>query len=319
MFYSFKFMKGRNHPVIGISIFLLAIFIVTGCSAVHSIEKSTKKMVRNFRAPDSDLKKKIALMPFENKTPFKDVGMDEKIVENLATIISSSCSNILLVKPGDADYPNELAKLPREMSGRIDNFDLAIIGRRLGLNGVITGTVINISPDNKKKGIWWFKNTHYYVQVQITTQVYDTETAAKLLDESFIHEVEVDEADLESIQNEPGIQAAIMDEAIRAIAEEMGEKICNTVVSRPWKGFITSVNGDRIMVNSGEKVGLKTGDVFDVFDCSGIFKGANGQRFFIPGLKIGEIKVTTVNPDTAEAKLVSGHDIRAGSSIRTKN
>jgi len=319
MFNMFKLFGIKISLAGGFLLFLCVVFMMTGCSTVHSIEKSTKNMVRDFKAPDGDLKRKIALTSFENKTTFKDGSMAEKISEKLARAITSACPNILLVKPGDSGYPDELAKLPREISGGIDNFDLAKIGRRLGLNGIVTGAVINISPDNKKKGILWFKDTHYYVRVQIAAQVYDTETAAKLLDESFAHEVEVDEADLESIQKEPEVQASIMDEAFGAILDKMGDKICNTVVLQPWKGFIASVNTDRIMINSGEKASLKIGDLFDVYDSSGIFKGAGGQRFFIPGAKVGKIKITTVYPDSAEAVLLSGHDIRAGFSIRTKD
>ena len=244
--------------------------------------------------------------------------MDEKITQNLTRAITASCPNILVEKPGDSNYPEELARLPMQMPGKIDNFDLAKIGRRFGLNGVVTGSVVNISPDNKKKGILWFKDTHYYVQVQISAQVYDTETAAKLLDESFVHEVEVDEADLDSINTESGIQASIIDEALKAIVDKMGEKICTAVILQPWKGFITSIDAHRIMINSGKKTGLKIGDLFDVFDSSGIFKGAGGQRFFIPGVKVGEIKITTVYPDKAEAILLSGKDIQAGFSIRAK-
>jgi hypothetical protein len=319
MYHNFKSFWVKIHLVIGMLFFLAAMSIVTGCSTVHSIEKTTKKMVRDFRAPDGDLKKKIAITPFENKTSFKDEGMDQKIVENLAKAIIASCSNILLIKPGDSGYPGELSKPPMEASGQIDNFELAKIGRRLGLNGIITGSLVNISPDNKKKGFWWFKSTHYYFQVQIATQLYDTETAAKLTDESFVHEVEVDETDLASMQTQSGILASVISNAVENIADKIGEKICKVVVNQPWKGFIASVNANQIMINSGGKVGLKTGDLFNVFDSSNIFKGAGGQRFFIPGSKIGEIKITAVNPDTAEAMLVSGHDIRAGLTIRTKN
>jgi Flagellar assembly protein T, C-terminal domain len=314
-----KLIRLKMSPAGGFLLFLCVVFMITGCSPVHSIEKSTKNMVRDFRAPDSHLKRKIALTSFENKTTFKDGHMAELISEKLSRAITSACTNILLEKPGDSGYPDKLAKLPREISGGIDNFELAKIGRRLGLNGIVTGTVINISPDNKKKGILWFKNTHYYVRVQASAQVYDTETAAKLLDESFVHEVEVDEPDLESIQREPGIQASIMDEAFGAIVDKMAEKICNAVVLQPWKGFIGSVNADRIMINSGEKAGLKIGDLFDVYDSNDIFKGAGDQRFFIPGLKVGKIKITTVYPDSAEAILLSGHDIQAGFSIRAKD
>ncbi len=319
MFKSVKSFGAKRRSAFGLLLLLVVVFMMTACSTVHSIEKSTKNMVRDFKAPDGDLKRKIALTPFENKTTFKNMEMAERINEYLTRAITTSCPNILLEKPGDSGYPDELASPPRERSGGIDNFELAKIGRRLGLNGIVTGTVINISPDNKKKGFLWFKNTHYYVRVQIAVQIYDTETAAKLLDESFVHEVEVDEADLESIQREPEIQASIMDKAFKAIFDKMGEKICNTVVLRPWKGFIASVDADRIVINAGEKTGLKIGDRFEVYDSTGIFKGAGGQRFFIPGFKVGMIKITSVYPDRAEAILLSGRDIRAGFSIRTKD
>lgn len=319
MFQNLKSFVVKIHLIDGILFLLLFLVSMTGCSTYTSIEKSTKKMVRDFRAPESDLKKRIGIAFFENKTTFADKGLEGKFIEDLTGTIRSSCPDILLEKPGDPGYPDDLSRVPRKAFGWIDNFDLAKTGRRLGLNSIVAGTLINITPNNKKKGIWWLKDTHYYVQVQITVQVYDTETGAKLLDESFMHEIEIDEWDLESIHVDSEIKMLVLDEAFKIIADHMGEKICNAVVLQPWTGFITSIDADRIMINSGGKIGLKTGDLFEVFDSSGIFEGVGGQRFFIPGLKVGEIKITAVYPDTAEAVLVSGRDIRSGFSIRPKD
>ena len=98
----------------------------------------------------------------------------------------------------------------------------------------------------------------------------------------------------------------------------MGEKICDAIVFQPWKGFITSVDDDKIHLNFGGKIGLKIGDLFDVFDSNEIFEGLEGRRFFMPGTKTGEIKITEVHPDTAEAILVSGHDIQSGFCVQPK-
>jgi hypothetical protein len=133
-----------------------------------------------------------------------------------------------------------------------------------------------------------------------------------------VHEVEVDEMDLESIQVDREMNSSIVDEAFGAIADKMGEKICDAIIFQPWKGFIASVGSDKIFLNFGENIGLKIGDLFDVFDSSIIFEGLEGQRFFKPGFKTGEIKITAVYPDTAEAILVSGHDIRPGFCIQPK-
>ncbi|MBT8365273.1 MAG: hypothetical protein KJP23_11260, partial [Deltaproteobacteria bacterium] len=208
--------------------------------------------------------------------------------------------------------------VPRTRSGWINNLDLAKTGRQLGLNAIVTGALITITPNKRKEGIWWLKDTHYFVQVRIATEVYDTETGAKLLDESFVHEIEVDEMDLESIHADSEMNALIVDEAFGTIADNMGEKICNAIVFQPWKGFIASIDSDKIFLNFGENVGLKIGDLFEVFDSSSIFEGLEGHRFFKPGLKTGEIKITAVYPGTAEAILVSGHDIRSGFCVQPK-
>jgi hypothetical protein len=308
----------KVYLIVGILFLLLGIVSITGCSTVSSIEKSTKRMVRDFRAPDSDLKKRVGILLFENKTTLVNKDVEQKFIKDLSEIIASSCPNILLEKPGDPDYPDDLTRVPRTESGRIDNLALAKTGRQLGLNAIVTGALITITPNKRKQGLWWMKDTHYFVQVRIATEVYDTETGAKLLDESFVHEVEVDEMDLESVQADSEMNSLIVNEAFGAIADKMGEKICDAIVSQPWKGFIASVDSNKIFLNFGENIGLKIGDLFDVFDSSIIFEGLEGHRFFKPGVKTGEIKITAVYPDTAEAILVSGHDIRPGFCVQPR-
>ena len=318
MFRRFKSFGVKGHPVVGSLFLLLCIVSISGCSAYSSIERSTKRLVRDIKAPDSDLKKRVGVLLFENKTTFVNKDVEKKFINDLYETIASSCPTILLEKPSDSDYPDALTEVPRTRFGYIDNLALAKAGRQLGLNAIVTGALITVAPDKRKKGIWWLKDTHYFVQVRIATEVYDTETGAKLLEESFAHEIEVDEMDLESIQTDSEMNASILDEAFGTIADEMGEKICNAIIFQPWKGFIASIDSDKFLLNFGENIGLKIGDLFEVFDSSNIFEGLEGERFFIPGAKTGEIKITAVHPDSAEAILVSGHDIQSGFCVKPK-
>ena len=111
---------------------------------------------------------------------------------------------------------------------------------------------------------------------------------------------------------------SITNEAFQNIASEMGEQVCDEIDLHPWRGYITSVLADKIVISSGKTAGIRSGGVFEVFDSSVIFDGSAGQRFFVPGLKIGEIKVTTVFADRAEAIKVSGENIVEGSFIGPK-
>jgi len=308
----------RYHVAAILSLFLI-FSLNGGCSTYSSMERKTKRMVRDLRAPDSDLKKRMAITLFENKTAFSDTEMQHRFFIDLTEKIMSSCPDVLLEKPGDSGYPDFLLRLPRKASGRIDNYNLATSGRRSGLNSIVTGALSDARIDKRKKGFWWWKDIHHYVQFQIVAEVYDTETGAKLLDESFMREMEIDESDLESTRANDEIKAYIKDDIFKTIAVDMGEKICNAVVLDPWTGYITSIVDDKIILSSGERVGIQPGDIFEVYNSTDTFEGVDGHRFFIPGLKTGEIKITAVHPDTAEAVRISGQDIREGFSVRPKD
>jgi len=313
-------IHGVNQYHIAAILSLFLIFsLIGGCSTYSSMERKTKRMVRDLRAPDSDLKKRMAITLFENKTAFSDTELQHRFFIDLTEKIMSSCPDVLLEKPGDSGYPDFLATLPRTASGRIDNYDLAISGRRSGLNSIVTGALNDARIDKRKKGLWLWKDIHHYVQFQIVAEVYDTETGAKLLDESFMREMEIDESDLESTGANDEIKAYIKDDIFKTIAIDMGEKICDAVVLDPWTGYITAIVDDKIILSSGERVGIQPGDIFEVYDSIETFQGMDGHRFFIPGLKTGEIKITAVHPDTAEAVLISGQDIRPGFTVRPKD
>lgn len=299
--------------------------LITGCSTYANMKKKTKRIIRDYKAPDEDLKKRVAIALFENKTAFSGKGLEESFTKDLVKAIKMSCSDILVLEPHDPGYPNYLLNLPRKTSGVIDNFNLAKTSRQFGLNTVVTGAFIDVSNHKKTRGILWFKDIHNYVQVQVMVEAYDTQTGAKLLDKSYMYEIEDDDilyddiSYYDSTEQTSEISTHTINDALKSIAADMGEQICDAVVLQPWKGYITSIFGDKVVIASGEKVGIAPGDIFEVYDSNGVFKGAEEQKFFIPGLKTGEIKITAVYPDSAEAVCCSGQNIQPGSSIGLKD
>lgn len=308
----------RVRPVVLLLFGVIFLVLITGCSTVTTVKKATKGMIHNISAPDDNLTKKIGITLFENNTLFHDQQFSKNFVNYLAANMKEECSGILMVQPADAEHPDYLLEPPKEASGRIDNFQLAKTARNLGLNAIVTGALISISSNQKEKGLLWFKDNHEYVQVQVAIAVYDTETGAKIMDESFIQEVEVEELDFEESGKNPETNATIFKEAFEKVASSISEAVCETVKFQPWRGFLTAVNDNEIIISSGERVGLKPGDILEVYDISNVFQGAQGQRFFVPGLKTGEVEITAVSADKAEAVVVSGDKIKPGSSVRPK-
>jgi hypothetical protein len=59
--------------------------------------------------------------------------------------------------------------------------------------------------------------------------------------------------------------------------------------------------------------------LLEIFDDSDTIDGAQGQKFFLPGLKTGEAKVSTVSEWQAEAALLSGEgEVETGHSVKLK-
>jgi hypothetical protein len=312
----FYYLKTFNQILVVIAICFLFSFasLIAGCSFLPAI----KKIACDIKAPAGDLKKKVGITFFENHT-FGAVNNFEKIFHiKLAENIKEICSDILIIKPGDTGYPDQMTVLPKLASGRIDNLVLAKTGRKLGLNAIVTGSLIDISANKENRGILWFKDTYNFIRFQIVVEVYDTETGAKFFDDSFVHEIQVDAIDLDNLRTGNANEIPALNDALLNAVIPIGEKICDAVNSQPWKGYVISSFDDKIIISSGKRSGLILGDKLDVYDSGNIFEGKDSQEFFIPGPKIGEIKITALYPDKAEAALISGKNIKVGSTVKIK-
>ena len=310
------YLKTFNQILVVIAICFLFSFasLIAGCSFLPAI----KKIAGDIKAPAGDLKKKVGITYFENRT-LGAVNNFEKIFHiKLVESIKETCSDILIIKPGDAGYPDQMAVLPKLASGRIDNLVLAKTGRKLGLNAIVTGSLIDISGNKENRGILWFKDTCNFIQFQIVVEVYDTETGAKFFDDSFVHEIQVEAIDLYNLKTGNTNEIPALNDALLNAVIPIGEKICEAINIQPWKGYVISSFDDKIIISSGKRSGLILGDKLEVYDSGNIFEGKDSQKFFIPGPKIGEIKITALYPDKAEAALISGKNIKVGSTVKIK-
>ncbi|MBW1842319.1 MAG: hypothetical protein JRI75_11085, partial [Deltaproteobacteria bacterium] len=245
-----------------LSLGLVFILLIAGCSSFSKIKEKTLDITSDIKiSKNSDFTKKMGVAVFENKTNFSDGDFQDRFQIHLLETLRKECPEILLLAPGDAEYPEDLIELPRRISGQVDNLALAKAGRQSGLNAVVTGVIIDIRGKEEERGFWWFKEPERFTRVQIVAEVYDAETGSKIIDESFIHEIEMDGLEGESTASAKEIDVAAVNDAIMHIGTEMGESICKTVGDQPWRGFIVSVAENKIILSQGEKAGLKLGDI----------------------------------------------------------
>ena len=310
----------------GALVLITGFLIFIGCAATQTVvEKTTKTVTRTTRdisrkivLSDEDLKRKVGIFNFENNTSQKTLNFQEIFHKGLPEYLSDQCSGIILLNPAAGGLLNALKKPPKLETGLIDGYALTIFGRQLGLNAIVTGGLEDIRVIDELQGVLWTKDTQHLVQVFIRVEVFDTRTATKILDNTFDRRIEIDDLEYRMIQESEQIKLPELNETLTRLLTDIGDSICDAIRDQPWDGYITEIDGDRYLIPSGTEVGLEPGDILEVFDGSRIMEGVGGQHFFVPGLKIGEIEIVTITEDRLEAKLVSGEDIKKGSTVRRK-
>jgi len=309
-------------------LFILSLTLI-GCTVTRTVEETVEKttktlknttrtITRKFRLSDEDLKRKVGIINFENNSLRETTDFQNIFHKGLPDYMNENCEGILVDDPATGGLLTLLKEPPKLKSGHLDNYSLALIGRQIGLNAIVTGSLEDIRVTDELQGVLWTKDTHHFVEVNIRVEVNDVRTATKLLDNTFVREIEIEDLDYQMIQQSDRIQLPVLNETLSKLLADIGSEICYTVKDQPWTGFITKAEGGRFTISSGSEIGLKVGDVLEVYDSNRIIKGVGGQRFFTPGLQIGEIEIVNITQNTSEAGLISGKDILKGSTVRRK-
>ena len=302
----------RFLPAVFFSMFLACSWLPT------SYRQTPAKLIRDVTTT-SPYKKKIGIAPIADISHLKDQDLGKIYERTLIDSIKSQSKNDLIVTPQDPGYSEFLKSLPKLETGVVDNFTLSKEARREGYNAIVSGTITAISTKKERKGIWWSRKDHYYLQILIITESYDPYDAAKIYSESTLTESEISKEEADKIKAGDDIKRPLLKETIVKMAEDAGAAICSAVDSRIWKGFIINADQNDVTLSVGEMQGIRSGSQFEVYDSAGIIEGYGGEKFFVPGYKIGEIEINHVRADHSTAKVLTKNPLPVGSVAIPKN
>jgi hypothetical protein len=317
----------------GLSSFILFLlvfsFAFSGCTVTRKVEETVEKttktvtdttrtLTRRWRLSDEDLLRKVGIINFKNNSLRSTTEFQNIFHKGLPDYMNENCGGILVDDPETGSLLALVKEPPKLKSGHLDNYSLAIIGRQIGLNAIVTGSLEDIRIIDELQGILWTKDTHHFVEVIVRVEVNDIRTATKLLDHTFTREIEIEDLDYEMIKQSDRIRLPELSKTLSKLLADVADEICHTVKDQPWTGFITKAGDEQFTISSGSQIGLEVGDILEVYDSSRIIEGVGGQRFFTPGLQIGEIEIVNITDKKSEARLVSGKNIIKGSTVRRK-
>ena len=314
----FKNFFFTRYPALVLSNILVAALILGGCSAYSNLKKSSDKLVRDFRAPDHDLKKRVGMIPLNNQVRSANQDIAETIDQRYLEIMLPSCPELQVHQQKDLESAEHINLLPKKLSGVTDNLALIQIGKQLGLSAVVSSSFSPISVRLQDRGIFWFRKKIPFVWITVSMEIYDIETGAKFLDQTFSREFKVTSEQADSIREGKVSDVHAIEKAISDIFHEMAGAMCDLLVRQPWKGYVTGISADVISLSAGSESGLQPGRILQVYAPGELIQGSENQSFQLPGKKTGEIKITAVFPDKADAVGIRGDGFQAGDILKTK-
>ena len=312
-----------RHRKIPILILLLSVALLCGCGTYSNLKKSTGNMVRDFRAPDDDLKKMVFMARLSNQVATAQQDMGAVIESRYLEALPKSCPNLFITGSENSEASRMLNLLFQKPVGPADSLDLIRIGKQLGISAVMKSRFSAVAVRQRDSGFLWLRKKLPFAWVSATTEVYDTETGAKYLDETFTRELKLNDEAAESIRKGEISSVPAVEKAVFEIIQEMADTVCDATIRKPWKGYVTKVAGTRaseeiLTLSSGSQSGLSAGRVLKVYEPGQRIQGTDGQTFLLPGKKIGEIRITSVSSDSAEAVATSGGGFNVDNVVKTK-
>lgn len=285
---------------------LVVSFFIMGCTTVHEIN-------RDLSGSDSILKKKIAVLPFKDLTGYKDNMFGTMAQSIFKTSLSEHCKPIIVEDDKRDRYLEEMARLD---SGNVDPVQQNRVARALGLNAILTGTLLDITITEERKGLWLFKDTFPVAFLELEVHLYDIETNAILLSKPVKAKVTISDQYRTNLKDNQQCDPRLVEELLQRTARQLSEKICTVMAKEPWKGYVISFENNEVEISAGTDVGLRKGNVLEVFRREQPIKGTDGKIYLISGPTIGNIKIKKVSRHTAIAEIVSGADFDKSNCVK---
>jgi hypothetical protein len=283
-----------------------------------SAKKQTKMMYKGLEGSAGAYRKTMAVLPFENNAPWVAADLNDAFAGTLKKEIESGSGRVHMLMPGSPDFPARFNEPPYKGEGELDSTALVKAGQAAGINLVLSARLVDMQHVTEDRGMLWFAEIAHVARIQMDFAVYHTGTGAKLNDTSIFQDIDISETEGNLIDADEMPGGLPLEQALTDIAEEISLAANNILKRVPWEGYITRVDGDRIVLSAGELSGLDKGDLLKVFKMKQVTIEEAGQHFFSPGEEIGEVAVSEVYPDRTEAVVKNGGPIPVGSMARAR-
>lgn len=248
-----------------ISLLMGGAFLLSSCAPGTKIRQKqattvdvTEKVESQYTGP----KRRIGVVDFENKAPYAQARIGTTATDILITELVKS-GKFIVVERDKINKIMEEQKLGQ--SGAIDPNTAAKVGKILGLNALVTGSVSQFGVKKEGKDFIISQSKQQIVECTVDIRVVDAETGQILLADSGKGVVRKASGKFLGMGNQSKYDETLEGEALRAAIVKFVDNIISQVNKKPWSCRVATVKDGKVYLNAGLESGLQVGQKLTAF------------------------------------------------------
>ena len=268
-----------------------------------------------------DAKPRIAVLGFANNSTFTYWGdnLGGAAADELTTqLVKSGAFSVVERSQVNAILEEQHFGL----SGAVDASTAAEIGKILGVQVMLMGSITQFSIDRKSGGVGAFRMTYTEAESRMDVRVVSTTTAEILAVAEGQGKKRMGGVGWEDFDFERDFEVGLAQEALRPAVENAVEEIVAQAemmaslapVSAPGE-VVGSPEEGVVYIDKGAGDGVEVGQRFDVYRVVDEIRDSSGKILDQVTEKVGVIEVTRVLSNSSICSVVEG-DAREGDTIR---
>jgi curli biogenesis system outer membrane secretion channel CsgG len=250
-------------------------------------------------------RRRIGVVNFENKAPYAQARIGNTATDILITELVKS-GKFIVVERDKMDKLMEEQKLGQ--SGAIDPNTAARVGKILGLNAIVTGSISQFGLKKEGKDFIISQSKQQIVECTVDIRVVDVETGQVLYADSGKGVAQKNSGKFLGMGNQSKYDETLEGEALRAAIVKFTDNIISQVNKKPWSCRVAAVSGAKVYLNAGLESGIQVGQKLRVFSQGAdIIDPTTGLVLGQEETELGTLKVASFFGENGSiAEVVSG-------------
>lgn len=292
------------------NIFIYTILIITGCSTTQIQQKDTISVDYSYQELIGP-KKRIFVSEFENRSAYGQRRLGKGISDILFTELSKTNSFILLER-------DKLESVIKEqslgLSGIIDKRSAPEVGKLLGANAIITGSVTQFGVKTETDDIIITSSKKQTAICAVDVRIIDINNGQIVWAGSGKGEAIKSFRNILGSGKAGGYDETLEGEAFRAAIVKVMKNLISALNSLEWNCTIAKVSDEKIYINAGRKSNLKVNTNLSIYSLGEmIIDPTSGMEIGQEETKIGNGSVISFfGEDGAILRMTSGSKPKVG-------